>query len=86
MSFFLDFHPTNFLHFSASIYLAITDEDYDMNLFVAIKMIIENIVNFNFIKLRPYRYFDFSDFVKEVAKNLKLNYGLNQIDFENLDC
>ncbi len=50
------------------------------------KMIIENIVNFNFIKLRPYRYFDFSDFVKEVAKNLKLNYGLNQINFENLDC
>ena len=57
-----------------------------MNLFVTMKMIIENIANFNFIKSRPYKYFDFNELKREVVKNLKLNYDLSQTEFEYLDC
>jgi hypothetical protein len=82
MSFF-NFHLADFLRFSASIYLTITGEDYDMNLFVAMKKLIENIVSSSFVKLRPYMHFNSNDFMKEVAKNLKLNCDLNLINFKN---
>jgi hypothetical protein len=54
-----------------------------MNLFVAMKKLIENIISSSFIKLRPYMHFNSNDFKKEVAKNLKLNYDLNLINFKN---
>lgn len=50
------------------------------------KMIIENIANSNFIKSRPYKYFDFNELRREVVKNLKLNYDLSLTVFKYLDC
>lgn len=85
MKFFLNFLQVNFLHFLTLIYLAINDEDYDINLFAVMKNFIMNIINFSFIKLLPYRNFNFNDFELEVAKNLKLNYELNLTKSKNLD-
>lgn len=50
------------------------------------KMIIKNIANSNFIKSRPYMYFDFNELKREVVKNLKLNYDLSLTVFKYLDC